>query len=179
MLWLVDWPSPISPHMHSDGLVNLLFSYQTGRGLKTNWQQPATWLYVSGYSGHNNQLVTNNLDCHSRLLFQSGLPTSKHFEPPNWLWEHPYIDKPMFILLSPLSQVHMQLLGLGSKLYLSNMQRMLDNRSSKRKALLAGWQQLHQLNKNLYTLFSRITARLFRIKRKWLFKILLTGSRAL
>ena len=40
---------------------------------------------VASYSrsGHNNQLVTNNLDCHSRLLFQSRPQyTSKHFETP-------------------------------------------------------------------------------------------------
>ena len=36
----------------------------------------------AGYSCHNNQLVTNNLDFHSGLLFQSWPPNSKHFETP-------------------------------------------------------------------------------------------------
>ena len=43
---------------------------------------PVTWLYVIGYSCHNNQLMTNSLDCHSCLLFQSRLSISKHFETP-------------------------------------------------------------------------------------------------
>ena len=42
--------------------------------------KPATWLHVAGYSGHNNQLLTNNLDCNSCLLFQSQAPTSKYVE---------------------------------------------------------------------------------------------------
>ena len=41
-----------------------------------------TWLYVIGYSCHNNELMTNNPDCPSCLRFQSRLPISKHFETP-------------------------------------------------------------------------------------------------
>ena len=46
----------------------------------TTGVKPATWLHVAGYSGHNNQLLTNNLDCNSCLLFQSQAPTSKYVE---------------------------------------------------------------------------------------------------
>ena len=41
---------------------------------------PATWLYVSGYSGHSNHLVTNKLTCHSWLVLQLLMRNSKHFE---------------------------------------------------------------------------------------------------
>ena len=38
---------------------SLLVQFQSE--LATAGVQPATWLHVAGYSGHNNQLMTNNL----------------------------------------------------------------------------------------------------------------------
>ena len=54
------------------------------RSFKTSQRPPELnrllELYVAGYSDHNNQLLTDNLNCNSCLLFQSQPPTSKHFE---------------------------------------------------------------------------------------------------
>ena len=66
-------------------------------------------------------------------------------------YKHPFIDKPMAMTEPDVSSK--RLLGLGLKLYHSNMPRMLNkdftrfmqtpsehqNRVSKRTALLAGW----------------------------------------
>ena len=77
----------------------------------------------------------------------------------NWFfeWEHLFIDKPM-VITEPVA-VGVRVLGLGSKLYPSNLQRMLNkdltrskqslswvrqNRASKKKASLAGCRENSQ-----------------------------------
>lgn len=56
----------------------------------------------------------------------------------NWFFEceHSFIDTPMVITEPVVPSA--RLLGIGSTLYLSNMQRCRQNQASERKALLAG-----------------------------------------
>ena len=50
---------------------------------------PATWLYVAGYSGHNNQLMIKNLNCHSYLLQTFWNPELLI----KWSWRVPSVNR--------------------------------------------------------------------------------------
>ena len=100
--------------------------------------------------GKHASFWTASFQCLAKSLLwtsQSGFLSS------NWVFvrEHPFIDKPMFIT-EPVVPSE-RILGLGTKLYPRNMQRMLkrdlvrfmqffsrvgQNRESKRKVLLVG-----------------------------------------
>ena len=93
---------------------------------------PASWLYVTRNSGHSNNLATNKLACHSCLLFQLLMPTSKHFETSDttqwpWLGLQPRpsnLDSSMLVI-GPLHLPHL-LTTDGSSFWMSwsNDQRM-------------------------------------------------------